>query len=68
MNAESKPLNHEQFLQAYALNRALGHKGGLDGYSAAYEAEAAWQKIQTIMISERERINNEIKNSAAVIR
>lgn len=49
MNAEAKPLNHEQFLQTYALNRALGNVGGLHGDSAAEEAENAWQKIQSIL-------------------
>lgn len=56
MNAESRPLNHEQFLQTYTLNRALGNVGGLEGDTAVEEAEKAWQKMQSVLAKERPRV------------
>lgn len=51
MNADDKPLNHEQFLQQYLLNRALGHVGGLEARFAVKSAEEGWQEIQKIIAS-----------------
>ena len=40
-----KLLTHEEFLQQYVLNRALGNTGGL-GEVCVDKAQACWDKIQ----------------------
>jgi len=39
-------LTKQAFCQQYALNRAIGHTGGLDGTSAVREAKRAWDELE----------------------
>ena len=58
---ESLLQSHEQFLQQYVLNRALGHTGGLDPCAALESAEKAYQKIQEIITEAQVKAGKEIK-------
>ena len=54
---ETTPLNHEQFLQQYILNRALGNTGGLDAGGAVHQAERAWQEIKRLTAKDPKKNN-----------
>lgn len=41
-------LSQRQFMQYYAIARAMGHSGGLEGTQAAYQAQYAWSAIDQI--------------------
>ena len=45
-------LELEEFLQAYILNRAKGHTGGLDGKTATKEGLRAYKMIKEIIRDE----------------
>lgn len=41
-------LSQRQFMQYYAIARAMGHSGGLEGTQNAYQAQYAWSTIEQI--------------------
>lgn len=41
-------MTKREFIMQYALNRALGNKGGLGGQSAVREGLCAWEELEKV--------------------